>query len=84
MRGDDALTRRCRDGDWAKRLKGSFFGFKLHVKTDLDHGLVRAVEATRAGLSLYWCKMVLNPHSRLQSINGLYQGEVHEPAEGPT
>ena len=40
--------------------------------------------AARAGLSLYWCKMVLNPHSRLQSINGLYQGEVHEPAEGPT
>jgi len=36
-RGDDALTRRSRDGDWAKRLKESFFGFKLHVKTDLDH-----------------------------------------------
>jgi IS5 family transposase len=47
-RGDDALTRRSRDGDWAKRLQASFFGFKLHVKTDLDHGLVRAVEATPA------------------------------------
>jgi len=49
-RGDDALTRRSRDGDWAKRLKESFFGFKLHVKTDLDHGLVRAVEATPASV----------------------------------
>jgi len=49
-RGDDALTRRSRDGDWAKRLKESFFGFKLHVKTDLDHGLIRAVEATPASV----------------------------------
>ena len=46
----DALTRRSRDGDWAKRLKESFFGFKLHVKTDLDHGLIRAVEATPASV----------------------------------
>jgi IS5 family transposase len=49
-RGDDALTRRSRDGDWAKRLKESFFGFKLHVKTDLDLGLIRAVEATPASV----------------------------------
>ena len=49
-RGDDALTRRSRDGDWALRLKAAFSGFKLHVKTDLDHGLVRAVEATSASV----------------------------------
>jgi IS5 family transposase len=49
-RGDDALTRRSRDGDWALRLKESFFGFKLHVKTDLDLGLIRAVEATSASV----------------------------------
>jgi IS5 family transposase len=49
-RGDGAVTRRSRDGDWAKRLKGSVFGYKLHVKTDLDHGLVRAVEATSASV----------------------------------
>jgi len=49
-RGDGALTRRSRDGDWAKRLRESFFGFKLHVKTDLDFGLVRAVEATQASV----------------------------------
>ena len=46
----DALTRRSRDGDWAKRLKESFFGFKLHSKSDLEHGLVRAVEATPASV----------------------------------
>jgi IS5 family transposase len=49
-RGGDALTRRSRDGDWAKRLRESFFGYKLHVKTDLDHGLIRAVEATPASV----------------------------------
>jgi IS5 family transposase len=49
-RGDEAATRRSRDGDWAKRLKESFFGFKLHVKTDLDLGLVRAVEASSASV----------------------------------
>jgi len=49
-RGEEAATRRSRDGDWAKRLKESFFGFKLHVKTDLDLGLIRAVEATPASV----------------------------------
>jgi IS5 family transposase len=49
-RGGDALTRRSRDGAWAKRLKGSFFGFKLHVKTDLGFGLVRAVAVTSASV----------------------------------
>jgi len=49
-RGEEARTRRSRDGDWAKRREGSTFGYKLHVKTDLDHGLVRAVEATSASV----------------------------------
>jgi len=49
-RGDGAVTRRSRDGDWAKRLKESFFGFKLHVKTDLDLGLIRAVETSSASV----------------------------------
>jgi len=44
------VTKRSRDGDWAKRLKESFFGFKLHVKTDLDLGLIRAVEASSASV----------------------------------
>jgi IS5 family transposase len=49
-RGDGALTRRSRDGDWAKRLKESVFGYKVHVKSDLELGLIRAVEATSASV----------------------------------
>ena len=49
-RGDAALTRRSRDGAWAKRLKESFFGFKLHVKSDLGFDLVRAVAVTSASV----------------------------------
>jgi len=49
-RGEEAVTRRSRDGTWAKRLRESFFGFKLHVKTDLVFGLVRAVAVTSASV----------------------------------
>ena len=49
-RGEEAVTRRSRDGTWAKRLRESFFGFKLHVKTDLGFGLVRAVAVTSASV----------------------------------
>jgi IS5 family transposase len=49
-RGEKASARRSRDGDWAKRLGGSTFGYKVHVKADLDHGLVREVEATPASV----------------------------------
>jgi len=49
-RGDEAETRRSADGDWAKRPEGSVFGYKLHVKADLDLGLVRAVEVSSASV----------------------------------
>ena len=49
-RGEEAKTRRSRDGDWAKRPKGSVFGYKLHVKTDLDHGLVRELDVSSASV----------------------------------
>jgi IS5 family transposase len=49
-RGEEAATRRSRDGDWAKRLKESVFGYKVHVKADLDRGLIRAVETTPASV----------------------------------
>ena len=49
-RGEDAMTRRSRDGDWAKRKGGSVFGYKLHVKSDLDHGLVRELETMPASV----------------------------------
>jgi IS5 family transposase len=49
-RGGEAKTRRCRDGDWAKRPKGSLYGYKLHVKADLDLGLVRSLDVTGASV----------------------------------
>jgi len=49
-RGEMASTRRSRDGGWAKRREGSTFGYKLHVKADLEYGLVRDVEATSASV----------------------------------
>jgi IS5 family transposase len=48
--GDEARTRRSRDGDWAKRRTGSVYGYKLHVKVDNDHGLVRDLEVTTASV----------------------------------
>ena len=49
-RGEMASTRRSRDGAWAKRRGGSTFGYKVHVKADLEYGLVREVEATSASV----------------------------------
>jgi len=49
-RGDGALTRRSRDGDWVKRGSVSRFGYKLHVKTDIENGLVRDLEVTSASV----------------------------------
>jgi len=49
-RGDEAQTRRSRDGAWAKRKSGSVFGYKLHAKTDTDHGLIRDLETTPANV----------------------------------
>jgi len=49
-RGSEARTRRSRDGEWAKRRGGSSFGYKLHVKEDLDQGLIRDLETTGASV----------------------------------
>lgn len=49
-RGEHARTRRSRDGTWAKRRKGSSFGYKLHTKTDTDRGLIRDLEVTPASI----------------------------------
>jgi IS5 family transposase len=47
-RGDDAKTRRSKDGTWTKKGNKSFFGYKLHTKEDCDFGLIRALEVTTA------------------------------------
>ena len=43
-------TRRNREGTWAKKSGKSHFGYKLHIKTYIDHGLIRAVETTPANV----------------------------------
>jgi IS5 family transposase len=49
-RGDEAETRRSRDGSWAKKGGKSSFGYKLHTKTDTDLGLIRDLETTPANV----------------------------------
>ncbi len=49
-RGDNAKTRRSRDGTWAKKGNERHFGYKLHQKTDMDYGLIREIETSTASL----------------------------------
>ncbi len=49
-RGEEAETRRSRDGTWAKKGGKSSFGYKLHAKTDVDHVLIRDLETTTASV----------------------------------
>ena len=49
-RGEEARTRRSRDGTWAKKGGKSSFGYKLHAKTDTDLGLIRDLETTTASV----------------------------------
>jgi len=49
-RGEEAKTRRSRDGRWAKKGSKSSFGYKLHTKSDVDLGLIRDLETTTASV----------------------------------
>lgn len=49
-RGEEARTRRSMDGAWVKKGGKSFFGYKLHMKMDLCHGLIRELETTAANV----------------------------------
>ena len=49
-RGEEARTRRSRDGSWAKKGSKSYYGYKLHTKVDVDHGLIRELETTPANV----------------------------------
>ena len=49
-RGDEAQTRRSRDGTWTKKGSRSYYGYKLHMKMDLNHGLIRDLETTPANV----------------------------------
>lgn len=50
LRGDEAKTRRSKDGTWTKKGNDSYFGYKLHQKTDVDYCLIREIETTTAKL----------------------------------
>jgi IS5 family transposase len=49
-RGDEAKTRRSKDGTWTKKNSKSYFGYKLHSKEDIDYGLMRDIETTTASV----------------------------------
>jgi len=49
-RGDEAQTRRSKDGTWTKKGSKSYFGYKLHTKLDTEHGLIRELETTTASV----------------------------------
>jgi IS5 family transposase len=49
-RGDEAKTRRSKDGTWATKGKKSNFGYKAHVKVETEHQFIWAVETTTASV----------------------------------
>ena len=49
-RGDEAKTRRSKDGTWAKKGNETHFGYKLHKVTDIDYSLIRDIETSTASL----------------------------------
>ena len=49
-RGDEARTRRSKDGTWAKKGDEIHFGYKLHNNVDVEFGLIRAIETTTASV----------------------------------
>jgi IS5 family transposase len=40
-RGEEARTRRSKDGTWAKKGNKSHFGYKLHENVDTQYGLIQ-------------------------------------------
>jgi IS5 family transposase len=49
-RGDEAKTRRSKDGTWAKKGSKSFFGYKLNDAIDEEFGLIRRICVTTASV----------------------------------
>jgi len=49
-RGNEALTRRLKDGTWAKKGQKSHFGYKLHTIVDKETQLIRRFATTTASL----------------------------------
>ena len=49
-RGDQARTRRSRDGTWAKKGSKSQFGYNLHILMDKENQLIRRIMTTTASV----------------------------------
>ncbi|WFN35473.1 IS5 family transposase [Methanogenium sp. S4BF] len=49
-RGEEAKTRRSKDGTWTKKGGTSHFGFKLHAIIDREYDLIRRVCTTTASV----------------------------------
>jgi len=49
-RDGEARTRRSRDGAWTKKGSRSYYGYKLHTKSDVDQGIIRELETTTASV----------------------------------
>ena len=49
-RGDEAKTRRSRDGTWTKKGGKSHFGYKFHNIIDRDYELIRRFKTTTASV----------------------------------
>jgi len=48
--GEEAKTRRSRDGNWTKKGSRSYYRYKLHAKTDVELGLILDLETTVASV----------------------------------
>jgi len=49
-RGEEAKTRRSKDGEWSKKGNKSYFGYKGHIKTDIENNFIWKVETTAANV----------------------------------
>ena len=49
-RGDEAKTRRSKDGTWSKKGGKSYYGYKLHTIIDVDFQLIRRIKTTTASV----------------------------------
>lgn len=49
-RGDEAQTRRSKDGEWSKKGSKSYFGYKLHTLTDKENQLIYRFTTTIANV----------------------------------
>ena len=49
-RGDEALTRRSKEGTWSKKGNNSYFGYKMHTLVDKEFMIIREVGTSTASL----------------------------------